>query len=97
MVWAVWFFSSIHSSKRDPSIPGVHWNLRMTGPGGPIRARVGLSWVAGVEAVAEREAVAGQGRTEGEAEPGQAVKTEGVVGQRLRAGARVACGIWSCR
>ena len=51
-----------------------------------------MSRVVGVEAVAEQEAVAGQGRIAGVAEPGQAVKTQGAVGQRLRAGARAGGG-----
>jgi hypothetical protein len=69
----------------------------MTVHGGTIGARVGLSWVAGVEAVAEQEAVAGQGQTEGVAGQGQGVKIAGAVGQRLRAGARAGCGDWHCR
>ena len=69
----------------------------MTAHGGTIGARVDLSWVAWVEAVAEQESVAGRGRTEGVVEPGQAVKTRRAVGQRLRAGARAGCGGWHCR
>ena len=68
----------------------------MTVHGGTIGARVDLSWIAGVEAVAEQEAL-GQGRIVGVVEPGKAVKTRGAVGQCLRAGARAGCGGWRCR
>ena len=57
-----------------------------------LRVRVGCSsWVAG------QEAVAGQWRIAGGAEPGQGVKMAGVAGQRLKDGARAGCGDWSCR
>ena len=69
----------------------------MTVHGGTIGARVGLSWVAGVEAVAEQESVVGQGRIVGVVEPGQAVKTQGAVGQLLRAEARAGGGGCHCR
>ena len=72
-------------------------HLKKTVTGGTIGARVGLSWVAGQEAVAEQEAIAGQGRIVGVAEPGQAVKTRGAVGQRLRAEGRAGSGGWHCR
>ena len=64
----------------------------MTVPGGTVPVQVGCSsWVAG------QEAVAGQGRIAGGAEPGQGVKMAGVAGQRLKTGARAGCGDWSCR